>query len=145
MNCQLSNIINFLMYLGTAIPLVALGFYVFVRTTPYNDFAILRAGGDVENPQNIDAAMATAYDLGGKILGLTLVLVSAIIHSANIIDLIVWGMIGIAFEVIIFCLFRWVVPLKVTTEIPKGNVAVGILSAALSIASGLLMAALLSY
>ncbi|GMA97986.1 DUF350 domain-containing protein [Pelosinus sp. IPA-1] len=145
MNAQWANISNFLLYLGVSIPLLWIGMYAFSLTTPYNDFAILRKGGDVSDSGHVDAAMATAYDLGGKMLGLAIVLSSAIFHSVNLFDLTLWGMVSIVFEVIVFCLFRLLMPIKVTEEIPKGNVSVGILSASISVASGLMMAALISY
>jgi len=145
MNAQWANIINFLIYLGVSIPLLGIGICAFIRTTPYNEFAILRKGGDISDSAHGDAAMATAYDIGGKVLGLAIVLSSAIFHSLNLVDLILWGMVGIVFEVIVFCLFRLLMPIKVTVEIPKGNVSVGILSASISIACGLMMAALISY
>ncbi|MCE5284821.1 MAG: DUF350 domain-containing protein [Pelosinus sp.] len=145
MNVQLPNIINFLMYLITAIPLLVFGIYVFIRTTPYDDFAIIRSGGEVEDAGHVDAAIATALDIGGKVLGLTLAIASAICHAVNIMDLFLWGIISIIVEVLVFCLLRWIVPLNVIEEIPKGNISVGMFSATLSTASGLLLAALLSY
>lgn len=145
MNAQLPNIINFLMYLSTAIPLMIFGIYVFTHTTPYDDFALIRSGGEVESACHVDAAIAAALDISGKVLGLTLVIASAIWHAVNIIDLILWGIIGIVVEVLVFCLLRCIVPLKVIEEIPKGNISVGLFSATLSVASGLLLAALLSY
>lgn len=144
MNFQLPSIINFLVYLGISVPLIGIGIYAFIRTTPYDDFAILRAGSE-EALEHRNAAVATACDLGGKILGLAFVLTSAITHSVNWLDFIIWGVLGIIFEISVFCLFRRILPLEVTKEIPRGNISVGVISATLSIASGLLMAALLTY
>ncbi|WP_371362165.1 hypothetical protein SRRS_33890 [Sporomusa rhizae] len=145
MSVQLPNIINFLMYLSTAIPLMILGIYVFTHTTPYDDFALIRSGGEVESVGRVDAAIAAALDICGKVLGLTMVIASAIWHAVNISDLFLWGVIGIVVEVLVFCLLRCIVPLKVIEEIPKGNISVGLFSATISVASGLLLAALLSY
>ena len=91
------------------------------------------------------AAEAAAHDLGGKLLGLTLVLASAIFHSVHIWDLLFWGAVGIVSQVVVAKLFERVTPYRVSQEIPKGNVAVGIFSARLSVAAGLLLAALISY
>ncbi|MDF2565038.1 MAG: hypothetical protein K0Q53_1433 [Massilibacillus sp.] len=138
------NLVNFLMYLLVAIPLMMLGIFIFIHTTSYNEFAIMKKGGDVSDFCHVDAAMAASYDLGGKIIGLAIVIASAIFHSVTIFDLAIWGIIGIIFEVFVFCLFRLLAPIKVTEEIPKGNVAVGIFSAALSLSSSLIMSALIS-
>jgi putative membrane protein len=144
MNMQWSNIINLLMYMGIAIPLLWVGVYIFRHTTPYDEFEIIAGGGDVSDAGHVDAAMAVAYDLGGKVLGVAIVLSSAIFHAANPLESAIWGMIGIVFEVLVFCLFRLIAPIKVTEEIRKGNISVGIFSASMSIGSGLIMAALIS-
>ncbi|MCM3273292.1 DUF350 domain-containing protein [Paenibacillus elgii] len=142
---QFGNIVNFLMYLGVTVPLMGLGIFLFNLTTPYNEFALIREGGDLSDPGKAAAAKATAYDLGGKMIGQVLVLASAVYHSVGLVDLIIWGLIGIAFQIIVFYLFELLTPFKVLAEIPKGNVSVGIFSFCLSLASGLLLASLISY
>ncbi len=144
MGSQWANIQNFLIYLGVALPLLGLGIYLFMLTTPYKEFQLI-AGGDEEDRCKSCAAQAAAYDLGGKILGLSLVLASAVFHAVNHVDLIIWGLIGIIFQIIVFYLFELITPFTVTREIPQGNIAVGIFSAFLSVSAGLLLAALISY
>ena len=139
------SIVNFLIYLGVSVPLMGLGILFFNWTTPYNEFRLIRDGGDVGNPAKAAAGKAAAYDLGGKIIGQVLVLASAIYHSVGIVDLIVWGLLGIVFQIAIFYLFELLTPFKVVAEIPKGNISVGIFTFCLSLASGLLMASLISY
>ena len=57
----------------------------------------------------------------------------------------IWGVIGMVFQVIVFYFFVMLMPFKVLQEIPRGNVAVGILSSRISLATGMLLAALISY
>lgn len=142
---QWDNIVNFLFYLGVTVPLLGVGFVLFMVTTPYNEFRILREGANNADPQKALAAKAVAHDLGGKIIGMSAVLASAVYHSVGVVDLILWGLIGAAFQVIVFYLFELITPFKVIKEIPAGNVAVGIFASRLSIATGVLMAALISY
>ncbi|WP_409343485.1 DUF350 domain-containing protein [Paenibacillus sp. MBLB4367] len=142
---QWDNILNFLTYLGVTVPLLGFGFFMFMVTTPYKEFQIIREGANGADQQKAMAAKAVANDLGGKIIGLALVLASAVYHSLGIVDLIIWGLLGTAFQVIVFYLFELVTPFKVVKEIPAGNVSVGIFTSRLSIATGLLMAALISY
>lgn len=142
---QWDNIVNFLIYLGVTVPLLGFGFLMFMVTTPYKEFQIIREGSNGADKQKVMAAKAVANDLGGKIIGLSLVLASAVYHSLGIVDLIIWGLLGTAFQVIVFYLFELVTPFKVIKEIPAGNVSVGIFTSRLSIATGLLMAALISY
>lgn len=145
MEGQWLNIINFLLYLGISLPLLGIGMFLFMKITPYNEFQIISEGDEVNTPRKAAAAQAAAYTLGGKIIGLSLVLASAIFHSVSIIDLALWGGIGIGFQIIIFYLYELITPFKVTSEIPNGNIAAGILSAFLSTSTGLLLAALISY
>ena len=146
MATQWESIVNFLIYLGVTLPLMGFGIFVFAITTPYSEFKLIRDGGaESGDPQKQAAAKAAAHDLGGKIIGLALVLASAIYHSLGITDLLIWGGIGIVAQVLVFYVFELVTPFRVISEIPKGNVSVGLFASRLSIATGLLMAALISY
>ena len=145
MNGQLDAIINFLMYLGVSLPILIIGILVFIYTTPYREYRLIQEGANTSDPQKKDAAKAAAHDLSGKIIGLSIVIASVVISSGSLIDLLIWGGIGILFQVVIFYLFAWLTPFHVIQEIPKGNVAIGIFSSRMSIVSGLLLAALVSY
>jgi putative membrane protein len=133
------------MYLGVTLPILAIGIGIFMLVTPYKEYAIIREGASAKDPQKMAAAKAVAHDLGGKMIGLAIVMASAVYNAVGLADLLVWGIIGIVFQVIIFYLFELITPFKVVEEIPKGNVAVAIFTSRLSIATGLLMAALISY
>jgi putative membrane protein len=142
---QWESIFNFLTYLGVTLPLLALGIFVFMITTPYNEYQLIREGAETNVPQKTNAAKAAAHDLGGKIIGLSIVLASAVYNSVSLMDLVIWGLIAVAFQVAVFYLFELLTPFRVVSEIPKGNVSVGLFASRLSIATGLLMAALISY
>ncbi|MBD2860448.1 DUF350 domain-containing protein [Paenibacillus oceani] len=145
MSEQWSNILNFLAYLGVTLPILIVGIMVFMVTTPYNEYKLIREGASTDDPRKINAAKAAAHDLGGKIIGLSIVLASAVYHSVSLLDLLVWGLVGIVFQIVVFYIFELVTPFKVVSEIPNGNVSVGIFASRLSVATGLLMAALISY
>ncbi|QRG66259.1 DUF350 domain-containing protein [Brevibacillus choshinensis] len=145
MDSQFGYILNFLSYLVVTIPILAIGIFVFVLTTPYKEFELIKNGSQTDDPKKMAAAKAAAHDLGGKIIGLAIVLASAVYHSVSLWDLAIWGVVGMIFQVLVFYLFEWITPFKVVSEIPNGNVSVGIFASRLSIAAGLLMAALISY
>lgn len=145
MDSQWDYLVNFLLYLVVTIPILAVGIYIFVMTTPYKEFELIKNGSQTDDPKKMAAAKAASHDLGGKVIGLAIVLASAVYHSVNLWDLVVWGFVGIVFQVLVFYLFEWITPFKVVSEIPNGNVSVGIFASRLSIAAGLLMAALISY
>ena len=144
MNFLPPNIEMFFAYLGVSLVLLCLGAGAFMLFTPYRDLDILRAGSGTERPEQVCAAEAVAYDLGGKLTGLGLVLASAIFHAARLADLAVWGLLGIVMQVLVFYLVELLIPFKVTREIPQGNVAMGIFSSRISVVIGLIMAALIS-
>lgn len=142
---HLDNITNFLIYMGISLPLLWFGLYIFLWTTPYNELSLIQEGSEFADPKKFMAAQATAYDLGGKMIGLALVMASAIYHSVSPLNLLIWGLIGVGFQIIIFCIFTVITPIRTRQEIPKGNIAVGVLSAFTSIASSMILAALISY
>jgi putative membrane protein len=144
MTMQLDNFINFLIYFGVSLPLLGIGIYCFMLTTRYNEYALMAEGADGDDPRKAAAAQATAYDIGGKVLGLGIVLASAIFHAANILDMIIWALLGIVFQILVFYLYDRITPFSNLEEIPKGNVSVGILSAFISTTTGIIMAALIS-
>ena len=78
------------------------------------------------------------------VLGQALVMASAVFHAVSIGDLIIWGVIGIIFQVLVYYAFEKLTPFKVADELMKGNIAVGVFSARLSFATGLILAALIS-
>jgi Predicted membrane protein len=134
------------MYLGVSIPLMVLSVLLFTLTTPYKEFHIMALGDDLENPRHVAAAKAVAFDIGGKVLGLAILLASAIYHAVDLWDMSVWTLTGTVTLIIVYWLFELITPtIKVRREIPNGNIAVGIFSFCLSIATGILMAALISY
>jgi putative membrane protein len=142
---QLNALLNFAIYLGVTIPLMILGYIVFMITTPYKEHQLIREGSHADDPARRGAAQAAAYDLGGKVLGLAIVIASAIFHSVDIMDLAIWGVVGIVFQVLVFYLFNWLAPFSVISEIPKGNVSVAVFSSRISVATGFLLASLISY
>jgi len=139
-------LMNFLKYLGVTIPLMVFAVRLFTFTTPYKEFEIMAGGNDLEDPRKVAAAKAVAFDIGGKVLGLAILLASAIFHAADLWDMTVWTLTGTISIIIVYWLFEILTPtINVRREIPNGNVAVGIFSFCLSVSTGLLMAALISF
>jgi putative membrane protein len=140
---QWSSFVNFLIYLVVSIPLLVIGIKIFMWQTPFDEMAMIRdaAGSDTIKDE---AGIAVAHSLGGKVVGQALVLASAIFHSVSVGDLVIWGIVGIIFQVLVYYIFEKLTPFKVSDEVVKGNVAVGLFSARLSFATGLILAALIS-
>ena len=141
---QWSSFVNFLAYLVVSIPLLILGVKIFMWQTPYDEMQIIRDAFHDDNDLREDAGVAVAHCLGGKVVGQALVLTSAIFHAVSIGDLFIWGIVGILFQVLASYVFEKLMPFKVSDEVCKGNVAVGIFSARISFSLGLILAALIS-
>ena len=140
---QWSSFVNFLIYLAVSIPLLLIGIKIFMWQTSYDEMQMIRdaAGSDTIKDE---AGIAAAHSLGGKVVGQALVLASAIFHSVSVGDLVTWGVVGIIFQVIVYYVFEKLTPFNISAEVVKGNIAVGLFSARLSFATGLILAALIS-
>ncbi|MGM7680607.1 DUF350 domain-containing protein [Cytobacillus sp. Hm23] len=127
--------VNFLLYLGTNIIMLVIGLFLMELTTKNKEFRLI-AGGN----------KAAAYVLGGRLVGLGIVLYSTSANSLNLIDLMIWGSIGIVAQIVVFFLAELLTPqFKITKAIDEDNQAVGLFLLLLSIAVGLIIAGCLTY
>ena len=57
---QWGYFLNFIYYLGVSIPLVLLGYLLFLWSTPYREIELIRAGADTEDDTKVRAQVGTA-------------------------------------------------------------------------------------
>jgi putative membrane protein len=128
--------LNFLSYMGVALLLLAAGIALFIITTPkLREFKLIAE-------KNSTAAMS----LGGKIVGLAIVLGSAVEYSVSLVDMLIWGVIGIVSQIVVFLLAEVLtIRFSIHQAIEEDNQAVGIMLISLSLAVGLILAKCLSY
>lgn len=128
--------VNFLAYLGVSLSLLLIGLLLFALSTPkIKEFQLIAQ-------KNVAAALL----LGGKIGGLALVLGSAVEHSISLLDLVIWGAIGIVAQIIVFVLAEILtVRFSIQQAIEEDNRAVGTLLLTLSLAVGWIVAKCLTY
>jgi putative membrane protein len=124
---------EFLAYLGVSIVLLAAFVALYIRVTPYHEVQLIREGN-----------MAASFALSGSILGFVVPLASAIQHSANLVDMAIWGLIALVVQIGAFVVVKLLIP-SVTHDIPAGNGAQGFFLGSLSLAVGLLSAACMSF
>ncbi|HEX4782612.1 MAG TPA: DUF350 domain-containing protein [Usitatibacter sp.] len=124
---------DFLAYLGVAIVLLGAFLATYVRITPWDDFAMIREGN-----------MAASFSLTGAVLGFIAPLASAVQHSANLVDMAIWGAIALFTQIVAFVGVKLIMP-SITRDIPAGNGAQGFFLGSLSLAVGLLSAACMSF
>jgi putative membrane protein len=129
-------ILSFLGFFLTATVLVVAFLYLYAIVTPYDDYNLIFKENNV----------AAALGFGGAIIGVSIPLYSALEHSVSYVDFAFWGVVAILVQLIFaFLVTRSGVKFSFTEKIEKGDVAVGILMAFLSIAIGLLNAGSMSY
>ncbi|MCM3216492.1 MULTISPECIES: DUF350 domain-containing protein [Niallia] len=128
--------LNFGSYLGVAILLLVIGILLFMLSTPkINEMRLIAE-------KNVSAALL----LGGKVIGLAIVLGAAAEYSVSLIDMAIWGAIGIVSQIIVFVLAEVVtIRFSISNAIKEDNRAVGVMLFSLSLAIGWIVAKCLSY
>ncbi|MFV3369928.1 DUF350 domain-containing protein [Pseudomonas sp. NY15435] len=129
----LQTLPNFLAYFASAIGLFGLFTSLYIRLTPYAEIQLIRQG-------NISAAVA----LVGTLLGFALPLASAIAHSVSIIDMLIWGVIAMLVQVLVFVGLSRLVP-ELKSGIEGNTLAHGVFLGGASLCIGLLNAACMTY
>jgi len=124
---------SFLVYFGLALGLLALFITVYVRLTPYREFALIRQGN-----------VAAAISLSGAILGFVFPLASAIAHSVSLRDMLAWALAALVVQVVVYVGATRLI-LRFREAIEGGVIAPAVLLAAVSVAVGILNAACLTY
>jgi putative membrane protein len=104
-----------------------------MAVTRHNEMALIRRGN-----------VAAAISLAGAVLGFTLPLSSAIVHSVSVLDMVVWSVVALVVQILVFLAANLALR-GLSTRIEENDVAAGITLAAASLAIGMLNAASMSY
>ena len=128
--------IGFIIFFLTALALVVVFLYLYALVTPYDDYKLIFEDNNI----------AAALGFGGAIIGVSIPLYSALVHSVSYVDFAIWGIIAILIQLIFaFIVTRLNGKYSFKSKIVQGVIPVGILMAFLSIAIGLLNAGSMSY
>jgi putative membrane protein len=129
-------LLDFLIYLAVSLALLLVGLFLMEITTKVKEFALMAKGNK-----------AASYVLGGRLLGLAIVLYSALANSISLVDMVIWGAVGIAAQIIVFYLTEWLTPRRfnVSQSIEENNTAVGLFLLLLSVSIGIVIAGCLTY
>jgi putative membrane protein len=130
---SLAGFDDFLLYFGLSIAFVGVFVMIYTRITPYDEFKLIRSGNT-----------AAAASLSGSIVGFSLPLASAVVHSVHPWDMMLWSGIALVVQLMVYALVR-VTMLNVSRRIPEGEVSAGVFLGALSVAAGILNAACMTY
>lgn len=130
---SLSGFDDFLVYFGLCAAFVVLFLRIYITVTPYSEIRLIREGN-----------AAAAWSLGFTLMGFCLPLASAVIHSVNPWDLMLWALIALVVQVLIYVVVRALLP-ELPKHIQEGQVASGAFLGCVSLAGGILNAACMTY
>ncbi|TXC78757.1 DUF350 domain-containing protein [Metabacillus litoralis] len=111
-------------YFAIAIVIVLIGLAIFESLTKkYKDWDEVLKGNH-----------AVTLSIGGKIIGICIILSFSIYHSASVLDTLIWGAFGVLLQMIAYLLFElFTRKFSVEEQLQKGNISVGIISMCVSI------------
>ena len=130
---SLAGLPAFALYFLVSVALCIVFLIAYIHISPHEEFELIAHHGN--------AAAATA--LGMSLVGFALPLASAIYHSADIVDCIVWGVVGLLVQVAAFLLAR-VGQRNLTKRIAENEMAAALWLGFVSLAAGILSAACMS-
>ena len=129
----ISGLQSFLVYFGTALGLVALYLFVYTLATSHNEFALIR--------QNV---LSASLALGLSLVGFALPLSSAIVHAQAVLDCVIWGVVALVVQILVYWLVRLAVP-RLSDRIAAGEMSAALFLGAASLAAGILNAASMAF
>ncbi len=132
----LEYFLSFGVYFITALAVFALFLFLYAKVTPYDDYRMIFEQNNT----------ASALGFGGAVLGVSIPMYSALVHSVSYSDFAMWASVAMAVQLIFaLILTRLGGKFSVKQHIENGDVAAGVMMAFMSIAIGLLNAGSMSY
>lgn len=125
----LTNLSEFLLFFAVASTLVLLFVFVYTRVTKHDELSLIK-----EN------STAAAVAFSGSLIGFALPLASTMVNSINVIELLLWGVIALIVQVLVYLLIRLPMP-RISERIKADEIAAGIWLGACSVVAGILNAA----
>lgn len=119
-------------YFIIAIIVVIIGLVAFeMLTRKYKDWEEIKNGNN-----------AVALSITGKIIGICIILSFSIYHSVKLTDTLIWGAFGVLLQMLAYLIFEVVTrKFSVEEQLHKGNLAVGIVTFAVSVGLALVIGA----
>jgi len=129
----LTALSDFLSFFLIATALVGLYLFVYTLAIAHNEFALIR--------QNVASA---AVALGLSLIGFALPLSSAVVHAKTVMNCLMWGLVALVVQIVVYWLVRLVVP-NLSQRIAADEIASALFLGAASLAAGILNAASMTY
>lgn len=130
---SLQGVLAFATYFLAALGYLLLFCIIYCKVTPYDELKLVRQG-----------KLAPAISFGGAVIGFVLPLYSAISHSVSLVDMLIWALIAMLVQILVFSLVRLFFK-ELASHIEEGQLAAATLLAVFAIAIGILNAASMTY
>ncbi|HEV7258446.1 MAG TPA: DUF350 domain-containing protein [Bosea sp. (in: a-proteobacteria)] len=124
---------DFVLFFSVSLGLVGIYLLIYTVATSHNEFGLIRQNN-----------IAAALSLGLSLTGFALPLSSAVVHANTIPDLVIWGIVAIVVQLIVYVLVRIVLP-NLSQRIAAGELAAALFLGAASLAAGVINAAAMSF
>ena len=105
----------------------------YTAITPNRELELMRQGN-----------VAAALSVGMSLIGFSLPLASAIFHTVDMLDLMMWAVIALVVQLLAYGVARLAMP-ALPASIARGEAAAGLWVGCVSIAAGVLSAACMSW
>lgn len=127
---SLEGVVPFLIYVGLSLGMIGVYFAIYSLVTAHDELPLIRAN-------NVSATLAFA----GSLVGYSLPLGSAALHSRAIGEFLLWAAIAIVVQIVVYFFFRLLMLPDMSRRIDRGELSAGILLGAASLAGGVVNAA----
>ena len=126
---NLAELPEFLAYFAVSLFMMIVFIAVYTTVTRHSEIELIK-----EN------SVAAAVAFSGAMIGFALPLASAMISSRTILEVIIWGVVALIVQIVVYLLVRLPMP-RVSERIEKNEIAAGIWLGASSLTAGILNAA----
>ncbi len=125
----LESLSAFLIFFVAAAVLTILFVVIYTRVTRHNELALIKKN-----------STAAAVAFSGSLIGFALPLASTMINSVTVVEMMLWGVVALIVQVLVYLLIRLPMP-RISERIEADEVAAGIWLGACSMVAGILNAA----
>lgn len=130
---SLAGFPGFLLHFAVALLLLGLFCIVYAGVTPYPEFKLIREG-----------KVAPAISFSGAVLGFVIPLGSAIAESVSFVDMVIWALVALAAQILVFFALRFAFA-GLVRDIADDRRGPAIFLGVMSVAVGMLNSACMTY
>ncbi len=125
----LASLSEFLIFFVAAAVLTILFVVIYTRVTRHDELALIKKN-----------STAATVAFSGSLIGFALPLASTMIHSVTVVEMVLWGVVALIVQVLVYLLIRLPMP-RISERIEADEVAAGLWLGTCSMVAGILNAA----